>query len=433
MIIRPTKPQADFLRLQCLYPLFVAGLGSGKSYSLLISAMQDLFSFRGAIVAVYSDTYDQLRLNLVPRFEEMFTEAGVAYSYNKSENIMHVADGGMLILRSIDNPKRIIGYEVFRSHVDEMEATTTEEKAEMAWTRICSRTRQMHPEIEALRLKGGDELEYMRANPHTMNRVSAYTTPDQGFGWSYKKWGQSESLDYQFVTATTESNKHLPPNYADNLRATYGDDLAEAFIEGKWCNLTSGAVYSAFDRDLCHTDRIIRTGEPLHIGMDFNVRNMAAVTFVNDEAITSAVDELIGYADTPAMIEAIRERYKGHRIYIYPDATGRKTTSSGGASMSDISLLKDAGFHVLAKASNPRVRDRIVCNNRRMADGTVKVNTTTCPQVTECRERQAYDKNGVPDKDSGFDHANDAFDYRVIYSFPLNVSAFTTGQKRYAQ
>jgi len=396
MEIRPTIPQAEFLSLNCKYPLFVAGYGSGKTHALITSALVDLFSYDGARVAIYSDTYDQLRLNLIPRIEDMLSESGIPYQFNRTEYTITVGSN-QLILRSIDNPKRIIGYEVFRSHVDEIEAATNKDKANDVWRRILSRNRQKCGTLQ--------------------NRVSAYTTPDQGFGFTYEKW-RGNTGDYQYVRAGTSSNPYLPSDYIDSLLNDYPAELAEAYINGEWCNLTAGSVYTAFDRKLSHSDREVQPGEPLFIGMDFNVNNMAAIVFVNDASGTVAADELVGYADTPATIEAIKNRYDGHRIFVYPDASGQNT-SSKGASTSDITLLKAAGFIVKAPNRNPRVRDRIVCVNARIADGTVRVNTKKCPQLTESLEKQAYDKHGEPDKTQGYDHANDGFGYRIIYDYPL--------------
>jgi hypothetical protein len=333
----------------------------------------------------------------------MLTELGVAYDFNKSENIISFEfDDGKneLIFRSIDNPKRIIGYEVFRSHVDEIEAAENERKAGEVWRKIIARNRQ--------KIEGA------------VNRVSVYTTPDQGFGFTYKKWGQSKSQDYQYVRASSHSNPHTPDDYVAALEADYPPELVRAFIEGHWCNLTSGSVYASFGREVCHSDREIQQGEPLHIGMDFNVGHMAAIIFVQDGKGTVAADELIDYSDTPAIISAIKERYPEHAVTVYPDASG-KNTSSKGASLSDIGLLKAAGFTVRAHDANPRVRARVVCVNARLSDKTVRVNTKKCPQTTEALERQTYTDAGEPDKTQGFDHPNDAFGYRIAYTYPIKT------------
>jgi hypothetical protein len=96
-------------------------------------------------------------------------------------------------------------------------------------------------------------------------------------------------------------------------------------------------------------------GELLMIGMDFNVTNMSAVVYVQRGAEWHAVDELKGVYDTPNMIDIILEKYQGHSIRVYPDASG-KSRKTVDASKSDISLLEGAGFSVYANKSNPLVK-----------------------------------------------------------------------------
>ena len=107
----------------------------------------------------------------------------------------------------------------------------------------------------------------------------------------------------------------------------------------------------------------IRTSEPLHIGLDFNVGQMAAVVFVLRDGDPHAIDELTGLLDTPAMIAAIKARYEGHAIRVYPDATGGGRRSNN-ASESDIALLRAARFTVLAPSANPPVKNRVLAMNQ---------------------------------------------------------------------
>lgn len=402
MRLEITEPQAELLELDCRYPLMVAGYGAGKTEALCIAALRDAMISPSARVAVYSDTYDQMRLNVMPRMEDKLLDLGLRLVVNRSEYTISVAGGPQFIFRSLDNPKRIIGYEVFRSHVDEIEAGASLEKAEDLWRRIIARNRQRIPGHE--------------------NRVYCYTTPDQGYGFTYQRWGKTKAEEYKFVRASTRSNPFLPDDYVDALLRDYPGELARAYIEGEWCNLRTGTVYSAFDRRTCATTRVVRRGEPLHVGMDFNVMNMAAVVGVREDDGVSIVDELIGYRDTPAMIEAIRERYPDHVINVYPDAAGGHT-SSQDASKSDLILLRQAGFLVRAKKRNPAVRDRVVCVNARFASGQLRVNVDRCPQLTEALEQQPYDKAGEPDKTQDYDHPNDALGYLVHYMMPLKSQA----------
>jgi hypothetical protein len=164
--------------------------------------------------------------------------------------------------------------------------------------------------------------------------------------------------------------------------------------------------------------------ETLHIGMDFNVNNGSAVAHVVRKDIAYAVDELTGVRDTPAMINAILERYVGHNIIIYPDASGGATKSMN-ASLSDIKLLRMAGFTIIAPKKNPFVRDRIASVNRAINDinnfRRYYVNIDKCPSLALSLEQQVYDKNGEPDKSSGLDHIVDAAGYFINKQFPIKT------------
>jgi hypothetical protein len=132
------------------------------------------------------------------------------------------------------------------------------------------------------------------------------------------------------------------------------------------------------------------------------------------------VAELKDVFDTPDVVKIIKERWagKGHRIIMYPDASGA-SRKSVDASKSDIALLTQAGFAVRAHASNPAIKDRILATNKAFEVGKIKVNAKACPTITRCLEQQSYDDNGSPDKTTGFDHMNDAFSYFVAYEMPI--------------
>lgn len=64
------------------------------------------------------------------------------------------------------------------------------------------------------------------------------------------------------------------------MRATYPAELIEAYLNAEFINLTSGAVYPKFDRDLNGSKEKVRGTEPLEVGMDFNVMKGAAAIHV---------------------------------------------------------------------------------------------------------------------------------------------------------
>ncbi len=180
-------------------------------------------------------------------------------------------------------------------------------------------------------------------------------------------------------------------------------------LNGEFVNLTSGNVYNEFDRQKHHSDRQIKQGDILHIGMDFNITNMNAVVNVIDGKEKTAVAEIVGKYDTYEMANFIKETYKGHKIIIYPDASGNSRNTSG---KSDHQILRAFGFQVIAPSKNPAVRDRVNAVNKAFREMEYKVNVHTCSRYAEALERMAY-KNGEPDKTSGFDHITEAGGYFV--------------------
>ena len=198
--------------------------------------------------------------------------------------------------------------------------------------------------------------------------------------------------------------------------------MADAYIEGEFVNLTSGTVYKDFDRQLNHSDEMEKDGEHLFIGMDFNVQKMSAIIHVKRNGKPIAVNELTGVYDTPAMIALIQDKYPRHRISVYPDASGnsRKTVD---ASISDLALLKQAGFGVVANKKNPSVKSRITAMNSNFCnmkgERNYLVNTKRCPEYSKCLEQQAYDKNGQPEKNNDLDHAPDAGGYFIVKDYPI--------------
>lgn len=376
------------------------------------AAIGDAAHSATALIGLYAPTYDLVRLITAPRLCSKLSDLGVPHRWNKVENVIYCSYPrfGDFLLRTMDNPERIVGYETYCAHVDELDTLKTD-NARRAWNQIVARNRQRPAGITK-----------------PFNRVSAYTTPE-GFRFVYERWAKDKPPGYEIIQAPTYSNPSLPDDYVQNLRDTYPAELIDAYIEGRFVNLTSGSVYRAYQRETCRSRETVQPSEPLRIGMDFNVGNMAACVFVLRGDVWHCVDELKGITDTPAMIGTIRDRFAGHHVTIYPDASG-KNTSSKGASLSDIGLLQQAQFTIRAKDSNPRIKDRVLAVNRAFGNGALFVNPDTCPETARCLEQQAYDKNGEPDKSAGLDHQNDAFGYPVAFEMPVVRPRFESRELR---
>lgn len=397
-----TEPQEDFIFATDKYPAFVGGFGSGKTEALVNRALRLKMEYRRQQIAFYEPTWDLVRQIAFPRFEEKLELMGLPYKLIKSpQNIIQIEDFGSVIFRSMEEPTRIVGYEVADSLVDELD-TLKRDHAAAAWRAIIARNRQKKPDA-------------------AINSVGVGTTPE-GFRFVYERWVKSPGKGCRLIKAPTHSNPFLPADYIASLEDQYPSNLLAAYLMGEFVNLTSGSVYHEFDRKLNGTFERIEPGEPLHVGMDFNVNNMTAVVSVLRGGEPLTLDELTGIRDTPVMCQALKERFEGHRILVYPDASGN-SSKSVNASVTDLAILRQAGFSVVVNPSNPRVKDRVLSLNRMIhADNKRrwKVNPDRCPVLVEALERQAYDKNGEPDKKSGFDHCPDALGYFIAMKYPVH-------------
>ena len=408
--VRLSAPQSIYLNdLDTKFRAYVGGFGAGKTF---VGGLDlGLFAARhpGVVQGYFAPTYRDIRDTYWPTMDEVGFELGFRVKIKTGDKEVELYRGracyGTIICRSMEDPSGIIGFKIARAHVDEIDVLPTD-KAKNAWRKITARMRLVVPNV--------------------VNGIGVTTTPE-GFKFVYETFARPAStdrertrlIDYSMVQASTYENEaYLPPDYIQSLKDTYPDELISAYLEGQFVNLTSGTVYNAYNRETNRSRETLKPGEPIKLGMDFNVGNMAACAFVLRENDWHCVDELKGGVDTPSMLATMAERYAGHNVTIYPDASG-KNTSSKGASLSDIGLLRNAGYSIRAKPSNPRVKDRVLAINVNFQKQRLWVNPDTCPETTRCLEQQSYDKNGEPDKTTGLDHQPDAFGYPIAYELPV--------------
>lgn len=401
-----TPAQASFVYSTEPFPAFVGGFGSGKTAAAIARIMHLKRMCPKQDVAYYLPTYGLVEDIAFQRFPAMFDRLGLPYKLNRQTATLHTGLG-RIIFRTMDNPDRIVGFEVAHSILDELD-TLPIEKARNVWNKVIARNRQ-----KAVTDTG-------RKVPNT---VSVATTPE-GFRFVWERWVKNKAPGYELFRAKTMDNAaNLPEGYINNLRNSYPTNLLAAYLDGEFVNLTAGSVYAEYDRALNATTETVQPGDALHVGMDFNVAHGAAVVHVLRGDDPYAVAEFTDVFDTPAMIGLLKRDYPGHAITIYPDASGG-SRKSNNASESDISLLKAAGFRVCVNAANPRVKDRVMAVNALVhKDGQrrYRVNPEKCPQLVESLEKQAYDRNGEPAKDGGLDHILDAAGYCLVYRWPLTA------------
>lgn len=387
-MIKLLDHQDEFLYSNAIHTGLVTGFGGGKTFIGTLKTVSKKLKYPKVDVAYYLPTYPLIKDIAFPRFKEVLENQNIPYELNKTDKDF-ITPFGRIILRSMDNPDLIVGYEVGYSLIDEADILPTN-KMQDVFVKVLARNRAL----------------LWDDKPNSLDFVS---TPE-GFKFLHKFFVKDSKPNRVLIRGKTSDNPYLSDSYLETLRESYTPEQIQAYIDGEFVNLTTGTVYRNYDRQLNNTIRQIKEGEVLHIGMDFNITNMNAVIHVIDR-IPHAVAEITGAYDTSEMVTIINQRYKGHSIVIYPDASGKARSTSG---KSDIQILKEARYTIRTMNKNPLVRDRVnavniaLMNNK--GERKYLVNSNNCPVLCDALEQQTY-KNGVPDKTSGLDHITEAIGY----------------------
>ncbi len=393
--------QKEFVRTESLYPALIGGLGSGKSEAGIMRLLSFMLQEPGINTLYAMPTYDLLRLRAIPGFVDTLTGMGLPFNINKSEYAIEVIGFGFIYLRSYDNPKRFIAFEVAHSIVDEID-TLVRDKAREVWRKVVERTRQK--------------------TKTRKNTIGVVTTPDHGkHGFTYEQWGKKPDADHQLIKARTADNKFLPDGYVDQIRLNYDDKLASLYLDGEFVNLTSHTVYHFYDKERHGLqDKSKRDINHIHIGHDFNIGGCCSTVWTVEGKEAYAIEEFVSH-DTYDFVNNL-ERFKGRQITVYPDATGKARGTN--ASQSDIQIITGAGYRVSAPNANPFIRDRVNSVNAKLSRDQIFIDVDKCPELADALESQAYDKNGEPEKSNqhpAIDDWNDGAGYFINRKFPFSV------------
>ncbi|WNW10117.1 terminase family protein [Pseudomonas sp. DTU_2021_1001937_2_SI_NGA_ILE_001] len=413
-------PQSQFLELPHKFRAFVAGFGSGKTWVGCSALCRHVWEWPRIDSGYFAPTYPQIRDIFYPTIEEVAFDWGLKVRTKESDKEVEFYSGGRYrsttICRSMEKPQTIVGFKIGHALVDELDVLPAI-KAQQAWRKIIARMRYNVPGLK--------------------NGVDVTTTPE-GFKFVYQQFVKQlrekpeQQKRYGLIQASTYDNEaNLPDDYIDSLMGDYPPQLISAYLNGQFVNLTSGTIYTAYNRKLNGSQEAVQPGEPIFVGMDFNVGKMSAIVHVKRLGLPHAVDEIVNGYDTPDMIRQLKERYwlyadgeyrNTRQIRVYPDASG-DSRKSVNASQTDLALLRQAGFIVSAPAANPPVKDRInsmnamFCNAK--GERRYRVNADKCPTYADDLEQQVWAANGEPDKKQGNDHRPDAGGYFIHKEYAI--------------
>jgi hypothetical protein len=399
------------------------GYGAGKTMTLT-GKMLKLSAINNPIPIVWTvPQWAHVERTILPTIGEVDTTGRSwflepnQFHYHPQRHMMTWDGGGQIQFASAEHEDSIKGPNVAAAGVDEPGIVS-----QRAWRNTMARVR--HP-----------------AAP-LRQRVAAGTP--EGLNWLMDYFGSAaDRPDHVRVyTMSTEENTELPAEYLAQLKANATAAELQAYVSGKFVNLTGALAYQAFDPEVHWTERVALDPDlPLRVTFDFNVDPMACV--IGQQAPGPHGDEarVVDAVVLPSSVvmdvcDEIQRRYPkwGPGIVVYGDATGKARSTVNRRSNYDIirDMLAPIGrVTVKVPASNPPVTQRLNSVNRLLADGHGRVRLylrKTLP-VQECSVRplvrslqQSVKKPGTDQlwKKSGetVTHAADALGYWVDQEWP---------------
>ena len=384
----------------------VCGFGAGKTYALVSKSIILASMNVGCISAIFEPTAPMLRDILMRTMNELLELWEIPFTFRASplpEYQLQFKEGvHTILLRTILTYQRLRGQNLCAVGFDEAD-TVNKRDAEQAMN------------MALARLRSGDVQQFY-----------ATTTPE-GHSWAFDTFEKNAKEDTRLIKAKTSDNPYLPEGFIDSLLENYPPQLIQAYLNGNFCNLTTGQVYDKFDRNIhvLETDPVINEHEPIRVGIDFNIGNMNAVIGIATANKFIVIDEIAKSHDTDSLAKEIKAKYPFNKIYVYPDASGGNRSTN--ASRTDIQILESYGFLNQSALSNPAIRDRVNSVQGMFLNGkgeSKMMISKKAIRLIECLELQSYNEKGEPDKDAGYDHMNDALGYITWRLFtPLHMNA----------
>ena len=402
-----TQPQTTVINSGARFRVLVTGRRFGKTY-LAINEIAKFASQPNKKVWYVAPTYRQAKTICWSELKDKLIRHKWVKGINHSDLTITLRNKSTITLRGSENFDALRGVGLDMVIFDEFSDINKE-----AW------------------------YEVLRPTLSDTNGHALFCGSPRGFGnWSYELFKMGETnKEWESFKYTTLEGGQVPDEEIEQAKQDLDIRTFQQEYEATFVNY-SGMIYYNFSRDKNLIDKYNRNSLVLHIGLDFNVDPMCAVVSVIENEKVIVIDEIQIYSsNTNEMCEEINNRYKDKKIVVYPDPSARQRKTSAGG-LTDLAILKNYGFDVKCRNTAPLVRDRINSVNSKLKNVAGKNNLyilNSCKNVIKSIERQIY-KEGthIPDKDSGFDHMNDALGYLIEFNFPIKRNFTPTAQKRWS-
>jgi len=387
---------------------YLGGFGSGKSMILCKRAISLCLENAPVPIMIISPSYRMAKRTVLLALMTLLEGRKIKYAYNKTDSVFELTfrgKKGTIFIGSAEIPQTLKGSNIAACLIDEAFMCSWE-TIEIAMSRI--------------------------RDPASKHRELVLCgTPEDGLGsWGYEMLfgDKKKNFDISVHEASTLENKALPKEFVESLLAAYSDEARDAYVYGKYANLTVGRIYPHFDSETMVMRKVLPTDPTIEIcaGLDMNVDPFCGVLFWVDPNtlcmhIFSEI-HITGGCDTWQAVDALWADSFGRLSVFMPDpsATQRKTSARNGTT--DATIIQTSGdrlrgkpFALRAARRTPPLRDRWNSVNNLCKEGKLTIDPK-CIHAIKSLSRSTYD--GFK-KHDGLDHMADALSYRIHLEDPI--------------
>lgn len=365
-----SQPQAAIMNSRSNINLFLAGVGSGKTFLLGLITYNLISNFPHVRGFIAANTYLQLEHSTLFRIREYWKSIGIV-EYNKDSSpwgqyvvsrrppningwntkgqsfddyygIVTFYNGCNVFIGSMDNAKAHEGKEFGWAVLDETKDTDECDVKEIIIARI--RQTGMYLVDGEIQSKGTQDQQwnplYISTSPAKVDWINDWFDLEKYIDeisariYSGETYFEKEFNDKFVTISSTYHNVHnVGENYIKNVLANNTEERGKALIYANPFTLTGGEFYSSFNR-LKHVKNVdYDSSIPIHISFDqntvpYNSASIWQIRGINGTWYINCVDEIAltnPRNSTEEVCEEFMMRYQNHKsgLYYYGDASGK--------------------------------------------------------------------------------------------------------------
>lgn len=406
MIFQVNKSHKDFFLDTHRWIVNYGGAGSAKSYSTAQKILTRILTEEGHDFIIGRKVSKTLRLSVFKLFNTLISKSNLhsQFKINKTDmTITNTRNKSNLHFLGLDDPEKL-------KSIDGITGIWVEEASEMEQKDILELNR---------RLRG--ETKYYKQIILTFNPISH-------LHWLKAHFFDNPASKAHIYKTTYLDNSFIDEEYKQELEdiKNYDEQQYRIYALGEWGVLNGNIIHHRFNKDIHISNKTIHDFKVLCIGIDFNIGGCVAVVEGEDtDGISHIVEDFYAY-DTENIIIELKNRYPDKIVNLYPDVSGGNRHTS--STVTDIDMLRQAGFYCVVPESNGATSTRYNACNRRFMNGLIKVNPITAKKTYEALQLHSYDDKGMPEKFTthpAIDDYTDSFGYVIGRKYPIVIGHST--------